>query len=211
MKSVLLFGRSLSSSNLYLKKLLTFLLPQFNLPVNKNPKSRHSESQNDNPSDPRQVLQSKSLESEEIVVYIHCKPWLFYGSITPVLLVVVLEWFSDFWVHDVVLGESVSIIFDIKSGSEYTWSVCGTSSVLAAVDSRFSGESTLVSPEFINVEFLSDESVTKKIKHKILRFVSPFSKVAFWGRFNFLSILIQVSHTSGSQKRIVSIPGLTVT
>ena len=48
-------------------------------------------------------------------------------------------------------------------------------------------------------------------KHQTLRFISSFSKVAFWGWLDFFSLFIQVCHTSGSQKRIISISGLAVT
>lgn len=163
MKSVLLFARCcLSCSNFYINKSLTFLFPQLDLPVNEYPQGWYGESQHHHPSDPWQVLQSECLECEEIVVHFHCEPRLFDGSGASVLLVIVLEWFGDLWVDDVVLGESFGVVFDVESGGKLPWSVCSTASVLAVVGRGFTGKTTLVSAKFVNVEFLSDQSVTKQ-------------------------------------------------
>lgn len=74
---------------------------------------------------------------------------------------VVLERFSHFGVDDVVLGELVSVIFDVHSRGQSAWSACSTTSVLALVGCRSAGKATLEPAEFVNVKLFTNESVTK--------------------------------------------------
>ncbi len=140
---------------------VTFLFPQFYVSVDEQPQAGYREKEYNTPSDPWKVLQPECLEWKELVIHFHCKPWFFHGSVASVFLMVVLERFSHFGVDDVVLGELVSVIFDVHSCGESAWSACSTASVLALVGCGSGGKTTLEPTEFVNVKFFTNESVTK--------------------------------------------------
>lgn len=140
---------------------VTFLFPQFYVSVDEQPQAGYREKEYNTPSDPWKVLQSECLQWKELVIHFHCKPWFFHCSVSSVFLVVVLERFSHFGVDDVVLGESVSVIFDVHSRGQSAWSAYRTASALALVGCRSGGKTTLEPTEFVNVECFTNESVTK--------------------------------------------------
>ena len=137
------------------------MLPQFHVSVDEKPQTGNCEKQHDAPSDPWKVFQSECLERKKLVIHFHRKPWFFHCSVSSVFLVVVLEWFSHFGVHDVVLRESVSVIFNVHSRGQSAWSVYGTASALAAIGCGSGGKTTLEPAEFVDVELFANDSVTK--------------------------------------------------
>lgn len=170
--------------------LITLLFPEFNLPFDEHPQNRNCNSQYCKPSQPWQVLLSECLKCEEIVIHFKCEPWFFHCSVSSVFLVVVLKWFGYLWVDDVVFGESIGVWFDIESCRELTWLVSSAASYLADVVWRVLWKTTFISAKFIDVQFLSDQSVTKI-------YASSLTCLLFFEKESFSLLAWLLQHHSG--------------